>query len=366
MAIVMNRKIDIYLANPEHFLSDLERQRREWIRNVVHPLGSHYEASRLQIDMVKQIAQAERAAQDQRLARIELVNQIVIGVLFMGIDICAAGALRGVSPLTKRFSSQRNFETFRSSAESFEAAWRSFSSQTPTMLDSIIADVEGKLRSAVSTGSVRSAVTTISSLVSDINAAMPTADAANFAGPVSFQNSIDDFYSTTCDAIYDTFVNLVRDSSASADTKRRIATYLVHLPFCKPPDLSLSSFAAQFKNFFELSYWCQLISGTSHTTRNFGLIDDYLADTINKRILFLTDCYLTHVGGRRADGSRVIRQYAPIGLANIQEGDVRMAWDGYCSNSQSQFCKQILFEGATNLVQPFFVSLGISAQMTHG
>jgi hypothetical protein len=370
MALRMHDKIDIYLKNPEYFQLDLINQKDIWMENVVRPLGSHYEASKRQIDTVLQIAEKRRKAQEARLAKIQMFQEIVIGVLFAGIDIIAASALKNVSLLSKKVSTQKELDTFIKSSSSFEEAFKKFSSQQTTLAEVIVANFDDKIKGLASTGTVQSAISTGKTLltaVSEDTVAPPD----SWQGPIQFQNNLDTKFTSICRKINESFVNAVRDSNANPDVKRMLITLFVHLPFVKPPTLSLSSFETIFANYFELCYWVRYIENTSKQPQpkgmgSFGLMEGFLADVVNERVLSMSGHHYTHTGGAKVSESNLSRKQDALLLGQLRNGDIRMVWDGYCSKLQANYGGTIIQASKSSGVDALFLAQGISAEQAYG
>lgn len=365
MAIRMHDKIDIYLKNPEYFQLDLINQKEIWIDNVVKPLGSHYEASKKQIDTVIKIAEARRKKQEAELAKIQMIQELIIGVLFAGIDIVAASAMKNVSVLSKKVSTQQELDSFLKTSSSFQEAFKKFSAQKATLVEIIVGNFEDKIKGFVSTGSAQSAITTVKTLVTSIeeDTVVPP---SIWAGAVQFQNTLDTKYSSICRKINESFVTLVRDSNASPDIKRGFINFFVNIPFVKPPTLSLSSFEQIFADYFELCYWVKFIEDNANQPKKFGLIEGFLADVVNSRVLALSGYYYTHVGATKLAEQGIQRDFdQPLQLGQIKKGDIRMAWDGYCSAAQTSLGGKIIQSAKSSGVDALFLAQGISANQAY-
>jgi|GEM_PF-2434616 len=364
MTLVMKNKVDVYLKHPERFQLDLLNQKSIWMDNVVRPLGSHYEASKKQIDTVLLIADDRRKKHAAALAKIQLIQDIAMGILLVGVDIIAAGAMRNVSLLSKKFSSAKSFDQVLDSSSSFEAAVKSFFNQKTTFTDAIVANFDDKIKGLVSTGTAKSAIKTGKALTAKISTKMPLGSNVTWSGPQKFQNTLETFYSTTCRLINEQFVNLVRDSAESETFKKSVVEYFVNLPFVMPPTLSLNSFEAQFANYFELCYWIRLIEQTSKAKGNFGLLQDrFNAETINGRIYALTGRQLTNTGGK-IGGASGIKTLRGLRVATYFGQGSQYWWRGYCSGAQNRYGNSIVKAGG-QLINPFFISQGISCQQAY-
>ncbi|OMH26625.1 hypothetical protein [Motiliproteus sp. MSK22-1] len=365
MTLIMKNKVDIYLQHPERFQLDLLNQKSIWMDNVVRPLGSHYEDSKKQIDAVIKIADQRKKAQIARLKKIELYHDIVMGVLFFGIDIIAAGALKNVSVLSKKYSSNKDFETLMKSSDSFEKAMTQFMSQKASIVDNIVANFDDKVKGLASTGTVKSAGQTVKSLSASVQKTLPATVKTQWAGPQKFQNELETFYSSTCRSINEVFVDQVRDSKASADRKKSIIKLLVNLPFTMPPTLSLKSFGDTFAAYFELCYWVRLVAATAQQKGHFGTIEGYLADVINERVLHLSGHHFTHRGGQKIKSVNMYSKWGNMPLGKLRNKDIRMVWDGWCSNAHASYGKLMLKDAKLTGVDAIFICQGISCQQAY-
>lgn len=161
MTIRMKDKVDIYLANPEYFNDDLREQYDLWVRNVVRPLGSHYEASKTQIDTLAKIAEKRSRGNIASLARIDMYLGIVTAVLFFAVDLISAGAMSKFTILLRQRPTQ-SFDNILASSSSLKAAIRTFHSQTSSISDSIVANFDSSVRGLVSTSTVGATVNLLS------------------------------------------------------------------------------------------------------------------------------------------------------------------------------------------------------------
>lgn len=366
MALRMKDKIDIYLRNPEYFQLDLINQKDIWMENVVRPLGSHYEASKRQIDTVIKIADSRRKAHEAELAKVQMYQEIVLGLMFAGIDIIAAGALKNVSVLTKKVSTQQELDTFIKASSSFEEAYKKFSAQKAGFVEIIVANFEDKVKGLASTGSVQGAITTGTKMVSSIKEDIVPPPDTFWQGPVEFQNNLDIKFTSICRKINEAFVNYVRDSNYNPALKKEFITLFVHLPFVMPPTLSLNSFQTIFANYFELCYWVRLVENTAKQPKNFGVMEGFLADVVNERILAMTGHHYTHVSGMAAGAANMRISEDALMLGKLRSGDIRMAWDGFCSNSQAAYGGTMIHAGKSSGVDAVFAAQAISAQQAYG
>ncbi len=366
MTLVMKKKVDIYLQHPERFQLDLLNQKSIWMDNVVRPLGSHYESSQKQIESVIKLAEQRKREQMARLKKIELIHSIIMGVLFFGIDVIAAGAMSNVTVLSKKFSAKKDLDHFLKTKPNFEEAFKAFSSQSSSITDAIVADFDNKIKGLVSTGTVTSGISTAKSLAADIKTKVPQTANVKWSGPQKFQNELETFYSTTCRLINETFVNLVRDSKDSAENKKKVLNLLVNLPFVMPPTLSLKPFASFFIDFFELCYWINFVSATSKLKGSFGMAEGYLADVINERILAISGHYFTHVSGVKVGTGGMYLKRGGINLGKLTKGDIRMKWDGWCSLSQVKYANQYMLpDGRKATIESFLIAQGISCKQAY-
>ncbi|MFZ1326889.1 MAG: hypothetical protein WAT67_12870 [Candidatus Contendobacter sp.] len=353
MSINMSKKVDIYLKNPDAFQSDLKNQESIWLDNFVRPIGSHYEAALNDIKAVFEVAKQRKAEQEARLAKIDAINGLVISVLLAGVDIMSTAALKDIQILS-RFSSNKGLDSFLVSSSDTATAVKNFLSQSSKFSDALLANLDDKIKGLVQTGTVTSGVAFVKQIAQEVDAAAPSDPSVSWPGPLTYQNDMTTFYSTTSRSINEAFVFWVRDSKLSASVKRSLIELFVRLPFVRPPTLSMKTFESFFKAYYEVCYWCDYISATTayglfndkgvDPTRTAGIIrDGYLADTINERIQKLTGRYVTSKGGEKGD---------PF--------DIRMAWDGWVSRSQVEFLRIVRAEAYTRNVKPLLIGAGTS------
>jgi hypothetical protein len=359
MSIDMSKKVDIYLKNPVFFQTDLENQKSIWMDNFVRPLGSHYEATLSDIKGVFDEASRRKAEQDARLAKIDAINGLVLSVLFAGLDMMSAAALKDIKILS-RMSSNKGLDFFLGSNPDTAAAVKGFLSQIPSISDLVLANLDDKIKSLIQTSTVSSGIDLVKKLSNDIRSSAPTDPSASWPGAQTFQNNLAIFYSTTSRSINEAFVGLVRDSKFSNDIKRKIIELFVRLPFVFPPTLSMQSFEGFFKNYYEVCYWCDYISSVPalgfltekgvDPNRAAGMMrDGILADTINERLAKLTGRYLTNTGGKTVSESG---------------GDIRLEWDGYVNKTaQVVYLRVIRADAFTKNIKPLLIGASTSTKI---
>lgn len=359
MSINMSQKIDIYLQNPAFFQTDLENQKSIWMDNFVRPLGSHYEAALKAIKGVFDEASRQRAEHQAQLAKIDAITGLVLSILFAGIDIMSAAALKNVKVLG-RMSSGKGLESFLESSSDTATAVKNFLSQSASFSDRLLGNFDDKIKGLTQTGTIVGAIDLVKKLSADVTAAVPGDPSVSWPGEVKFQNDLAIFYSTSYRLINEAFVKLVRDSQASADQKRKIVELFVNLPIVRPPTLSMKSFEGFFSTYYEVCYWCDYLSAVTSlgfltdqgvdANRTTGIMrDGILADVINERIAKLTGHYLTNTGGR------VVAQPGV---------DIRLEWDGYVNKSlQVVFLRTVRSEAFTKNVKPLLIAAGNSTTL---
>ncbi len=359
MSIDMSKKVDIYLQNPAFFQIDLENQKSIWMDNYVRPLGSHYEATLRALQDVFTEASRRRKEQEARLAKIDAINGLVLSILFAGIDIMGAAALKDVKILS-RMSTNKGLESFLESSNDTATAVKNFLSQSSSFSEKIFANLDDKIKGFAQTGTVTGSIEFVKKMSADVGAAIPSDPSVSWPGELKFQNDIAIFYSTTYRLINESFVNLVRDSKVGADQKRKIIELLVNLPILRPPTLSMQSFEGFFTTYYEVCYWCDYLSAVTSlgfltekgvdANRPAGIMrDGILADVINERIAKLTGYYLTNTGGRVV---------ATPGV------DIRLEWDGYVNkSSQVVFLRTVRSEAFTKNVKPLLIAAGASTTL---
>lgn len=357
MSIDMSKKVDIYLKNPVLFQADLENQKSIWMDNYVRPLGSHYEAALNGIKAVFDEASRRKSEQEARLAKIDAINGLVLSILFSGIDVIGAAALKDIKILS-RMSSNKGLDFFLGNSPDTATAVKNFLSQSPSITDMVLANLDDKIKSLAQTGSVSSGVDLVKKLINDVQSSAPSDPSASWAGVQAFQNNLAIFYSTTSRSINEAFVGLVRDSKLNSNIKRKLIELFVNLPFVFPPTLSMQSFEGFFKTYYEVCYWCDYISSVPalglftengiDQNRSTGVMrNGILADTINERLAKLTGRYLTHTGG-----------------AVYKGGDIRLAWDGYVNKStQVVYLRTIRAEAFTKNIKPLLIAASASAKL---
>lgn len=353
MSINMSKKVDIYLKNPDAFQSDLKNQESIWMDHFVRPIGSHYEAALNDIKEVFEVAKARRAEHEARLAKIDAINGLVLSVLLAGIDMMSTAALKDIKILT-RMSSNKGLDSFLVNSSNTATAVKNFLSQSSTFSDGLLANLDDKIKGLVQTGTVTSGVGFVRQIAAEVEAAAPSSPSVSWPGPLAYQNDMSTFYSTASRLINELFVTLVRDSKLGTGLKRLVIELVVHLPFVRPPTLSMKSFEGFFKAYYEVCYWCDYISATTayglfedkgiDPTRSSGIIrDGILADTINERLQKMTGRYLTSVGGQSGN-----------------PGDIRLVWDGWVSRSQVEFLRVIRAEAYLRNIKPLLIAAGAS------
>ncbi|HOB62743.1 MAG TPA: hypothetical protein PKI41_11590 [Candidatus Competibacteraceae bacterium] len=359
MSIDMSKKVDIYLKNPVLFQTDLENQKSIWMDNFVRPLGSHYEATLSTIQDVFKEAARRKQEDEARLAKIDAINGLVLSVLFAGIDLMGAAALKDVK-LLSRMSSNKGLEFFLGSNTDTASAVKNFLSQSASVTDLILANLDDKIKGLVQTGTVTAGIDFVKKVSADVQTAAPSDPSASWTGAQAFQNNLATFYSTTSRSINEAFVGLVRDSKFSNDIKRKLIELFVLLPFVRPPTLSMQSFDGFFKTYYEVCYWCDYISSVPSlglltekgvdSNRNVGMMrDGYLADTINERLAKLTGRYLTHTGGK---------------MVTDPGADIRMEWDGYVTKgSQVVYLRTMRSEAYTKNIKPLLIAAATSTTL---
>ncbi|MBK8535781.1 MAG: hypothetical protein IPL59_12010 [Candidatus Competibacteraceae bacterium] len=359
MSINMSKKVDIYLQNPAFFQTDLENQKSIWMDNYVRPLSSHYEATLRLVQDVFAEASRKRKEQEARLAKIDAINGLVLSVLFAGIDIMGAAALKDIKILS-RMSTNKGLESFLESSNDTATAVKNFLSQSSSFSEKIFANLDDKIKGLAQTGTVTGSIEFVKKLTTDVGAAIPSDPSVSWPGAVAFQNDMATFYSTTYRLINEAFVNLVRDSKVGASVKRVIIELLVNLPILRPPTLSMKSFDGFFTTYYEVCYWCDYLSAVTSlgfltdkgvdVNRPAGIMrDGILADVINERIAKLTGHYLTNTAGRVVDRPGI---------------DIRLEWDGYVNkSSQVVFLRTVRSEAFTKNVKPLLIAAGDSTTL---
>lgn len=352
MSINMSKKVDIYLKNPAFFQTDLQNQESIWMDNFVRPISNHYEAALVDIKGVFEEANRRRSEHQARLAKIDAINGLVLSVLLAGVDIMGAAALKDVK-LLSRMSSSKGLDSFLVNSSDTATAVKNFLSQSTTFSDALLANLDDKIKGLVQTGTVVSGVSFVKTIAADVQAAAPSDPSVSWPGPIKYQNDLATFYSTASRLINELFVTLVRDSKFSSSLKRAFIELFVHLPFVRPPTLSMKSFEGFFKSYYEICYWCDYISSVTtigmlndkgvDPKRTHGIMrDGFLADTINERLFKLTGRYVTNTGW----GNKTY--------------DIRMEWDGWVSRSQVEFLRVIRSEAYIKNVKPLLIAAGTS------
>lgn len=358
MGIDMSKKVDVYLKNPGYFQHDLNNQKSIWMDNLVRPVSGHYEAALKAVEGV--FAEAKRRTREHqaRLAKIEAAQAVVIGVLLAGVDIASAAALKPVTILG-RYGSHKGLEHFLTQGKPTAMAVKNFLSQPNLIIDGVLGNLDDKIKGLATTGSAKSAYTTVKALTAKVKVAVPKDPSAGWPGAVQFKSRLETTYSTMARAINEAFVKMVRDGDASAEVKRSLVEHLVVTPFVRPPSLSMASFGPMYKNYFEACYWCDYISSVPSRgylndkgvdkSRTAGVMrDGILADTINERLYKLTGMYLTHTGSKKA-------------AASGRGPDIRMAWDGWVNKStHAAHLGKMRAKVYTNNVKPLMTAAGQS------
>lgn len=359
MSINMSKKVDVYLQNPAFFQTDLENQKSIWMDNFVRPLGSHYEATLRAVQGVFEETNRRKAEKAARDAQIEAIQGLVLSILFAGIDIMSAAALKDVAILS-RMSTNKGLESFLESSNDTATAVKNFLSQSSSFSNTLLANLDDKVKSLAQTGTVTGAIEIVKKLSADVSSAIPSDPSVSWPGEIKFQNDLAIFYSTAYRLINEAFVKLVRDSKASIDQKKKLIELFVHLPILRPPTLSMKSFEGFFTTYYEVCYWCDYLSAVTSlgfltekgvdTNRHAGVMrDGILADVINERIAKLTGHYLTNTGGR------VIAQPGV---------DIRLEWDGYVNkSSQVVFLRTVRSEAFTKNVKPLLIAASASTTL---
>ncbi len=359
MSINMSQKVDTYLQNPAFFQTDLENQKSIWMDNYVRPLGSHYEATLRAVKGVFDEASRKRAEHQAQLAKIDAITGLVLSVLLAGIDIMSAAALKDVKVLS-RMSTNKGLDSFLQSSNDTATAVKSFLSQSSSFSNTLLANLDDKIKGLAQTGTITGAVELVKKLSADVGSAIPSDPSVSWPGEIKFQNDLAIFYSTAYRLINEAFVKLVRDSKANADLKRKMIELFVNLPIVRPPTLSMKEFEGFFTTYYEVCYWCDYLSAVTSlglltdkgvdASRPAGIMrDGILADVINERIAKLTGHYLTNTGGR------VIAQPGV---------DIRLEWDGYVQKSaQVVFLRTVRSEAFTKNINPLLIAAGISTTL---
>ena len=359
MSIDMSKKVDIYLKNPVLFQTDLENQKSIWMDNYIRPLGSHYEAALSDIKSVFEEANRRKAEQNARLAKIDAINGLVLSVLFAGLDMMSAAALKDIKILS-RMSSNKGLDFFLGSNQDTASAVKNFLSQSSSISDIVLANLDDKIKSLTQTGTVISGIDLVKKLSNDVQSSAPSDPSVSWIGVQGFQNNLAIFYSTISRSINEAFVGLVRDSKLDNGIKRKFIELFVHLPFVLPPTLSMQSFDGFFKTYYEVCYWCDYISSVPalgfftekgiDQNRKAGIMrDGVLADTINERLAKLTGRYLTNTGG---------------GIVSKSDGDIRLVWDGYVSKStQVVYLRTMRAEAFTKNIKPLLIAASTSTKL---
>ena len=262
----MSKKVGVYLENPSYFQHDLNNQKSIWMDNLVRPLSSHYEATLRSVKDVFEEAARRRKVHEARLAKIDAIQGIVLSLVFAGLDICSAAALKKVSILS-RYSNNKGLEHFLAANGNTSAAVKQFLEQPKLISDTILGNLDDRIRGLAQTGTVVSAYKTVEILTNKVQQSAPKDPSAGWPGEVQFKSRLETFYSSTARSINEAFVEFVRDGKADREVKRQFVEYFVHLPFLRPPTLSMVEFQSHIKDYYETCYWCDFISGAGNRYR---------------------------------------------------------------------------------------------------